>query len=217
MKTPDSSVQRKENNEQYLKTLGIPVNPHLPHVESENEAKFRNPEEVAKRALVLYALISVAHQADRELAVSWLKNEDLWQSVSPKEKAFLENSTTPEREVIEASWRVESLWTLLWSLGKVEELGLPKELCDSDLIQQIMPEPEMPIAQFINQASLRPPSEILDATDLIYRIHWADVDARLNNRETPGGLYAGIIYERHYTLNWLTWYAKDWDDIITDT
>ena len=99
----------------------------------------------------------------------------------------------------------------------MEELGLPKELCDSDLIQQIMPEPEMPIAQFINQASLRPPSEILDATDLIYRIHWADVDARLNNRETPGGLHAGIIYERHYTLNWLTWYAEDWDDITTDT
>ncbi len=217
MKTPISPAQRKDSNEQKLKTLGIPINPHLPLVEDENETKFRTAKEVATRAIVLYALVMVAHEVDAQRAAAWLKKEGLWSAVSPNEKAFFESSDVFHKELVEASWRAESLWTLLWAIGKVETLDLPKELCDSQLIQQIMPDLETSTTYFVNQAYVRPPSEILDATDLIYRIHWADVDARLNNHETPGGLHTGIIYERHYTLNWLTWYAENWDDITTDT
>jgi hypothetical protein len=141
----------------------------------------------------------------------------LWDSVSQKEKEFLENVNPSERDVFDASWRAESLWALLWSLGKIEKLELPEDVCDTQLIQEIMPEPESSCEEFINQAVLRSPTEILDATDLTYRIHWAAVDARLNNQEIPGEFDMGIIYERHYALNWLTWYAEGWDDITTDT
>ena len=217
MNAPDSPAKRKERTEGYLKSLGVPVNPHLPLVEGETAVRFREPKEVAKRAVVLYALVAVAHRADRERATSWLKREGLWESVSPKEKAFLESDDPPEQDRVEASWRAESLWTLLWALGKTERLDLPKEMCDTQLIQQIMPAPESSCTEFINQAALRPPPEILDATDLIYRVHWAVVDARLNGRETPGGFHPGIVYERHYALNWLVWYADEWDDVATDT
>ena len=157
------------------------------------------------------------HGLDRERAIAWLKNERLWDSVSPKEQDFLASDNAPEQDIIEASWRAESLWTLLWSLGEIEKLGLPKGLCDSQLIQKIMPALESSSVQFINQATLRSPAEILDATDLIYRIHWAVVDGHSNNQEIPGGFHPGIVYERHYALNWLTWYADEWDDITTDT
>lgn len=53
--------------------------------------------------------------------------------------------------------------------------------------------------------------------DLIYRIDWAIVDARLNNKEPPGGFDPGVVFERHYALNWLTRYSDDWDDVTTDT
>ncbi len=52
MSTADPSLERKERNEHFLKTLGVPVNPDLPRVESETEARLKEPNEVAKRAVV---------------------------------------------------------------------------------------------------------------------------------------------------------------------
>ena len=217
MSTPDPSLARKERNEQFLKTLGVPVNPTLPRVESETEASLREPKEVAKRAIALYALISVAHQADPEGAVSWLKDEDLWEAVTPKEKVFLGSENPSQEEIIDATWRAESLCTLLWALGKIEKSKLPTQLCDTELVQQIMSPVESSCAAFVTDATLRSTSEILDEMDLIYRIDWAIVDARLNNKEPPGGFDPGVVYERHYALNWLTRYSDDWDDVTTDT
>lgn len=212
-----SPAERKRRTEQQLELLGVAVNPHLPLVEDEDEVRLRGAKDVAERAIILYVLLAVAHQENREHLVAWLKDQSLWKAVSPKEQTFLEDNQPSQQDIITASWRAESLWTLLWSLGYVERLELPQDFCDSQLIQQIMPEPESSTALFIDQASLRPTSEILDATDLIYRIHWSVVDADLSKREVPKGFQPGVVYERHYALNWLTWYADDWDDITTDT
>jgi hypothetical protein len=124
----------------------------------------------------------------------------------------------PEKEVIASTWRAESLWTLLWALGKIEELELPRELCDTAEEQNLMSWTDQDsCTTFVNGAELRSLCEILDETDLIYRIHWAVVDARLNNEGVPGGFDPGVVYERHYTLNWLTCYSDKWDDVATDT
>ena len=213
----DSSLERKRITEAYLNTLGIPINPHLPSIEGENKVRLREPKEVAKRAAVLYALVAVAHGVDRRRTSEWLRKEGLWESVSPKEKEFFDSEKPSDQNRIDVSWRAESLWALLWAMGKIEKLDLPNAECDTQLIQDVMPEPETMVAHFVNQATLRPPSEILDAMDLTYRIDWAVVDARMNRREAPGGVNPGIVYERHYALNWLTWYADGWDDITTDT
>lgn len=202
MSTQDSSLGRKERNVQLLERLAVPVNPNLPRVESDAEARFRDPKEAAKRAIVLYFVISVAHEADRETALTWLKDEGLWDAVSPKEKAFLETDNPTKEEIIAATWRIESLWTLLWALGKIEKSDLPRELCDTELVQNLMSwTEEDSCATFVNGAELRYPSELLDETDLIYRIHWAVVDARLNDEGAPGGFDPGVVYERHYALN----------------
>jgi len=217
MNATDSSLKRKERTEGYLKSLGVPVNPHLPLVEAESEVRLREPKEVAKRVNILHALAAVAHQADRKRTTLWLKREGLWESVSPEEKDFFESENPTQQASVAASWRAESLWTLLWALGKTDQLDLPKEMCDTELILQIVPALESSSTAFINEAALRSLPEILDAADLIYRIHWAVVDARLNSLETPGGFHPGIVYERHYALNWLVWYADEWDDVTTDT
>jgi hypothetical protein len=68
------------------------------------------------------------------------------------------------------------------------------------------------------KAKLRTMKEILDEADLIYRYHWAVTDARVKGRDAPAGLDGGVVYERHYTLNWLIRYGdQEWDDISTDT
>ena len=70
---------------------------------------------------------------------------------------------------------------------------------------------------FIETAQLRSVSEILDETDRIYRIHWAVREAQLKEQPVPAGLDPDVVWERHYALNWLTWYADEWDDVTTDT
>jgi hypothetical protein len=218
MSAQNSSLERKERNEGLLRSLRVAVNPGLPQVESDGEAKFRDPKEVARRAIVLYFVISVAHGANRQTASAWLKEEGLWDIVSPKEKEFLESNNPTEEEIISSTWQAEALWMLLWALAKIEKLELPKELCDVEVEQNLMSWTEQDsCTTFVNRAELRSPSEILNETDLIYRIHWAIVDARLNNKETPGGFDPGVVYERHYALNWLTCYSDNWDDVTTDT
>lgn len=77
---------------------------------------------------------------------------------------------------------------------------------------------ERTAAEFIADSRLRPIADILDQADLIYRYYWAVTDARLKGQQSPAGLDRGVIYERHYALNWLIGYnEKAWDNITTDT
>ncbi len=44
------------------------------------------------------------------------------------------------------------------------------------------------------------------------------MNARLDGTAMPPGLDPGIVYERHYVLNWLIGYSgQAWDDVTTDT
>jgi len=217
MSKNNPQVLRKEKNEQLLKSLGVPVNQHLPLVESESEAKFRSRQDTARRALVLYIVVLAAHKAIATDPADWLKREGLWDSVSPKEKEFLENPNRPEKDAAIASWRAEALWVLLWAILKTDKLEYPAELCDTAIVQQIMPKPGDSISEFIQLSKLRSPAELLDAVDLIYRIHWAVVEAHLKKEPMPAALNPDVVYERHYVLNWPIGYAENWDDVTTDT
>ncbi|WP_338398753.1 DUF4272 domain-containing protein [Persicobacter psychrovividus] len=65
---------------------------------------------------------------------------------------------------------------------------------------------------------MRSKEEILDQADLILRLDWACVNARVKNEVAPGGLNSSVVYERHYALNWLIKYLnQDWDNVSTDT
>jgi hypothetical protein len=60
--------------------------------------------------------------------------------------------------------------------------------------------------------------EILDQADLILRLDWACVNARVKKEPAPGNLDKGVVFERHHSLNWLINYMnQDWDNVSTDT
>ena len=72
--------------------------------------------------------------------------------------------------------------------------------------------------ELLDKAKLRSKNEILDEADLIYRYHWSCVDAIMKGQYPPSDLSKGIVYERHYALNWLINYMdEEWDDITCDT
>ena len=46
---------------------------------------------------------------------------------------------------------------------------------------------------------------------------WTCVDARIKGVQITE-IHSGVVYERHYSLNWLTKYQnQDWDNVQTNT
>lgn len=217
--TEKDNLSRKEKSEEILKREGVKINFNLPHIETEEETTLRTSKEIARRVTVLAVTNLIAFDSiDPEEAIDYLKDGNLWDDVTPLEKDFLNDPTEDKKS--QESWKCECIWVLLWALKKVDTLPFPNELCDlNDVSSENYPvggdsDPN----DFINAAhEVRSKSEILDAADLYYRYDWACVDARINNREMET-IDPGIVYERHYALNWLiTYMNQEWDDVSCDT
>ena len=212
-----ASESRKIETNKYLESKGIPICEHLPLVENSQEVILRKPSEIATRIMILTGIIDTAFDEDRKEIVSWLKEINLWEGVSKSEKEYLTKKSLTKEDKIAASWRTEAVNVLFWSLGMVDKLNEPIEECDLTKAYEGTKEKYGALHNFIKQSEIRSTEEILDQTDLIYRIHWAVRDAGLNSRPYPNGYNPSVVYERHYALNWITCYQEDWDDITTDT
>jgi hypothetical protein len=209
--------ERKEFTNSFLKQKGIPVLAHLPLVDDYRTARFRKEKDVAAKAVVLYGLIFVSnHEMTPDQIISYFKKYNLWKYVSPDERNYLENKNRTREDDITVTWRIENLNVLLWALGHFDKLPFPEHMCDFSSYENL-PNLESDPREWIARSKLRNTEDILNETDMIYRIHWATEDARINNKKTPGALNPDVIMERHFALNWLTMYAEDWDDISTDT
>jgi hypothetical protein len=208
--------RRKKRSEELLKTRGIPINPFLPAIESEEETTPRSAKEIAIRAVGLCAVALRGGGLRQQDVMSLLNGKNLWVSATPEEKKFLLKNKPDRQEMINFKWRYESLWVLLWALGRAEDLGAPTSICDvRRAVRMVL---DIPSEDLIQGAKSRPISEILDEADLIYRYDWAVVDARIKGKEAPGNLNPGVVYERHYALNWLIGYmGQEWDYVTTDT
>jgi hypothetical protein len=209
------ALERKARSEAVLKSEGLPINQHLPVIETEGQATRRSKEEVAYRAMALLVVAVKGEGLEQARTLEIVKEYDLEQHLTPDELAFIRNPSPSQDQKVQFSWRYEAAWTLLWALGYVETLGKPTEICDVQRAVKTMldREPE----QFVAEATLRPLSEILDQADLIYRYNWAAVDARVNGGDLAD-LDPGVTVERHHALNWLIGYMDQaWDDITTDT
>ena len=225
--------QRAERSFAELARRKTPVYGGPLFVDDDDEAKLQSPQDVARRVLVLWAVELRAEGIPQEETLGLIKQLDLWDSVSPEEKRFLQDKEPDPDECQELVWRLESIWVLLWALGYIEELGWPEGMCDVPKIVDILKEQEAN-PDFIKNAKLRSKAEILDAQDLTMRIHWAIRDALLNHEgQIPPGLdwtvaerehvsespCVGVVEQRHYTLNWLVNYLdpEDWDSVDTPT
>lgn len=216
--SPKTAEQRKKETEKLLRSLDIPYIDHLPLVEEENEVSIRTAQEIAERILILVYLAYASEVPDqKESVISFLKTNSLWDKVSPDEKKLFLKDGLTSQDVVNISWRTEAVWLLLWTINKVDTLSLPTEQVEIPEILSRLPEFLTNPNEFIQTAIVRPTTEILDLSDLLYRLHWATRDADLNNKPMPANLSLSIIMERHYAINWVTYYADEWDDVTTDT
>ena len=207
---------RKQRSESILKEFKVPINKHLPYIADEKEAFVRTKEEVAIRALSLLVVAVKAEGLEQDIVESVIDRYSLQKAFTPNEIAFIQDTSPSQFDKTQFIWRYEAAWSLLWALGYVEELSPPTHICDVPAAVTFMQQRTK--EEFLSDSKLRSISDILNETDLIYRYHWAVVDARVNGLSIPSNIDSSVVMERHYALNWLIGYmGQEWDDISTDT
>jgi len=210
--------ERRAKSEKICNSKGIPIykNPNSLFVEPEKTVKIRTKDEVVDRALALMYLGLKSEGVEQVYLDKIDKEYNISSKLTANEKlyAFAKNPT--KQQQTNANWRYESLHVLLWSLGYIDTLVYPEELCNvTDDVKIIY---QLGEVKFREQATLRSKQEILDQADLILRFNWACVNARVKNEQAPSGLNSSVVYERHYALNWLIHFMnQDWDNVRTDT
>jgi len=211
-------LERKAKTEALLAKRGIPYFQGLPCIESEEETELRTPKEVGMRICCLFCVIGTAYNWTDTSYKNYLKKHDLWNYLTPSEMLFLSNRTIDQRSAIKFTWRSEALFLLLWTVSLIETLPLPTHQTDNERIISLFPSFEKSPWPFIYGIRLRSKSEILDVSDLLYRLHWAVTQAQLDGQRPPAGLNPEVIYEWHHAINWVTRYENlDWDAVRTDT
>lgn len=139
-----------------------------------------------------------------------IKQFELGQVLTPQEVKIL-NNEGDEQDVINMIWKYEAYWSLLWALGLVEQLDFPNDTVDCDYAISVVSQCDN-FDAFMQSVTLRDLETVLDEADLIYRYHWACVDARINQREIPSGMIESVVSERRAGLDWLIHSDADWDN-----
>ena len=215
MKTAE---QRKAESILELQRHDVPYIDWLPHIETVNEAYVRTIEEIAQRAIA--CLITIQAACDRnndnyspenaQWCLELIQQFQLDEVLTPKEIDILNNEGN-EQDVVNMIWKYESYWSLLWALGLVERLEFPNDTIDCDYAINVVSSCET-FAAFMQTVKRRDIEDILDQADLIYRYHWACVNARINQLALPANLIESVVSERRAGLDWLIRIDADWDN-----
>jgi hypothetical protein len=217
---PPQAWQRKARSDEQLAARQITVPADLPPLVSEPELRLRSPEDVLRRMLALFV---VAIRAESLNSSTPITVADLQQRFPPAfanltdaERAFLAQEAPAAQEITQFLWRYEAILVLQWALGLQESLPFADAICDVASISSTVI--ERGTEGLRKQPVARAGSEILDALDLHYRLHWASRQAILKKTPVPAGLNDGVLQERHHALNWLVRFEdRDWDDVDTPT
>lgn len=210
--------ERRAKSEEFCVSRGIPVykNPNSLFVDPSDKVTLRTQDEVVDRALALCFIGLKSEGLEKKHLDQMDKDFNITAKLTANEKAYATAEFPTEQQKIDANWRYEGLHVLLWALGYIDSLAYPNQMCDVAVDVKIIY--ELKEQKFRQQAKLRSKKEILDQADLILRLDWACVNARVKNEPAPAGLNSSIIFERHYALNWLIKYLdQDWDNVSTDT
>lgn len=209
----EEAAARKARSLAQLRREGVPVLPSLPVIATEAQSLRRDPEAVVQRSIGLAITAVTGELGDPDLAHGLIRQFGADGFLTPEESAFVLEPHLFDRAKF--GWRYEGVRVLLWALG-LADLPYPEAIVDVGPMTAELR--DLGTEGLRRAARLRPQAEILDATDLHYRYHWAVVQARLDGTPPPARLYPGVVYERHYALNWLIGSGgQDWDAIRTDT
>lgn len=211
----EEQLSRKAASEKFLDAYAIKTNPNLPCIPSSSEVALRAEIDIVDRAYALLVTAVKGEGGDQEHLEKTVTAKKI-DSLSPREKHIYQTETLDDQETSYSIWRYESLYTVLWALGIIDDLIYPNQICEVQAIVEKILHPSRTDVE--RSVKLRSKTEILDELDKTYRMNWACVDAQVKGEEVSGSIVPSVVYERHYTLNWLTGHQnQDWDDVSTNT
>ena len=211
----DEQKERKSKSNEFLTSHGIKVSKTLPCISDSAQVQLRSVSEVIDRTYSLLVTAAKGEGVESEHLSRMVESKKVDQ-LSGKERSIYEADVLSDQDKAYATWRYESLYTMLWALGIMDDLKYPSQICDVQMIVGKLLQPSR--EEFVESVNMRDKDEILNELDKIYRMNWACVDARIKNEEVAGSINPSVVYERHYSLNWLTSdLGSDWDDVQTHT
>jgi len=209
-----TAQERKDISIEILKSQGVPFIDHLPLRYETGEVAPREKDEVIARSICSFAAIMCActirdngelTDEDKQGAKDFLDNRfGCIDKLTLTERRIIEGEASYD-EAVNMGWKYESLWALLWAMGLVKELDFPKDICDCNFVMKTFS------GDFSERVKMRGTDEILQALDLIYRYHWACVNARVNGTKSAG-LDEEVVMERRGGLEWLCCKGAENDD-----
>lgn len=228
--TINLSEDRKKRTELFLKEQGIPFNPHLPPIQSETDVNMKTPEEIVKRAVCAFLTANIGcdvAQSDNildsvEFFYGILKKFELENELTSDEKQLFNYDGSyklDEKYIAEMTWRMERCMPLFWVCGFIDgELDYPDNASNTEFMIPIIMESK-DFSSLMKKVTMKDSSEILDNADVIYRMDWACVDARIKGMSSPADLDAEVVVEQHKGFNWIigAYASDDWDNISADT
>ncbi len=147
--------------------------------ESE-ELKPPSPQRVAKRALILSAVVCRAfleiERGTKEFlleVIDWLKRQNLWEEAEPTERKMLQMplGTLTSQETVNGTWRAEGLVVLAWALQRSDlpphdQLSQPRAVADSlGFLSDTSPE-------VLAAPTLRSSTELSKFSEVMFSLHW---------------------------------------------
>jgi Domain of unknown function (DUF4272) len=215
-KPKESLASRLTNLENRLEEYGIDMDAELTlHDETFNAV---HPQEAAERLLILLAVAVTAYNfEDSEKVMDWLKREQLWKAVSPKEKEFFRDPAPADEEQQDLSWRFEGAYILAWALEIVPTPPDPARECNEEQIAQFsqhVPAVGSTTEEFFSGLDFTRQHFIVDE-HLFYQY----AVSYLNNlstrhKENTSKVHVKAATQRHMALNWLLkGKNSDWDAI----
>lgn len=210
---------RKATSESKLRALGVPINEHLPMIESECEVEMRSPDEVLHRLVALWAVVDKAFLRTESRSFDYIVSHEMKPWLSKAEATFLFDEEPPERDYVHFSWQVETLFFVAWFAGLLECSEVPNDQSSVKPILNLFPTGSEQPARLRAAIRLRGKIEVLDRADLLYRLHWAVRNAELTGSGPLDGIDGGVVQEWHRAVNWMIRYdlEDDWDQVGTDT
>lgn len=218
VKPTAEQAERRRISEAYCKLHDIPVYKNLNALFTDPESKvsIRTKDEIVNRTLALMYLGIKSEGETKDRLDELDKKYHMSSNFTAKEKEYADVAQPTAQQTADANWRYESMHVMLWALGYIENLSYPDTICN--VYKDVKIIYSLTEAEFRAKARLRSKKEVLDQADLVLRLHWACVSARLTNKAAPGKLDVDVVSERHYALNWLINYMNQaWDDVTTDT
>lgn len=226
-KPTEADTARKKKSIATLKRKKVPYLEELRSTSLDAETTLQDKDSIIKRLIATYATCIQAEiyvsgnyenpeQKMKEQLALLEEKYHVSNYFSPKEKEYINHPPVKEQKIFTSySWRYECCAIFLWALSLLE-LKEPNEICEAVDLGNIIWKHDFNSLSKV--AKLRTKEEILSLQDLTLRYDWACVDARINGK-TIDALDFGVIYERHYALNWLLTVdgITDWDAVATTT